>query len=96
MSEASSTLTIFASETVFVSEALVVELVFVRLFTTGFAKRSSDIPLVSVQEYRDLLCDEKSTDEQIRIRLEYLEMLCRSIIKSEVKMYGKSYIYGKR
>ena len=96
MSDATNTLTIFVSDTVLVSEALVVELVFVRLFTTGLAKRPGDVPVVSVQEYRDLLHDEKSPDEQIRIRLEYLEMLCRSIIKSEVKLYGKSYIYGKR
>ncbi|MFZ2719936.1 MAG: hypothetical protein WAZ27_03635 [Minisyncoccia bacterium] len=96
MSDATNALTIFVSDTILVSEALVVEIVFARLITTGFAKRHGDIPIVSVQEYRDLLRDEKSTDEQIRIRLEYLEMLCRSIIKSEVKMYGKSYVYGRR
>ncbi len=94
MSEA-PTLAIFTSETVTVSEVLVVELIILRL-TSRPPRQSGDIPTVSVQEYRDILGDSKSTDDQIRLRLEYLEMLCRHIIRSEVKSYGKGYIYGKR
>ena len=43
--------------------------------------------LVSISEYRKLLNDSISADEQIQNRLEYLEQLCGNIIKEELKQY---------
>jgi hypothetical protein len=45
--------------------------------------------LVSVVEYRKLLKDTKSTDEEIIARLQYLESLCRHIIQKELQDYAK-------
>lgn len=44
-------------------------------------------PLVSVGEYRKMLDDNISTEEQIRKRLEFLEALCRNVAKSELENY---------
>lgn len=43
--------------------------------------------LVSVVEYRKHLGDTTSTDEEIIARLEYLEQLCRDVIKRELQTY---------
>ena len=43
--------------------------------------------MVSIEEYRKLLNDYVSTDEQIKKRLEYLEAFCRSMIKQELQKY---------
>lgn len=47
-------------------------------------------PVFSVAEYRKLLKDRESTDEQIRKRIEYLELLCRDVIGFELQMYAKN------
>ena len=39
---------------------------------------------VSVAEYRKLLNDHESTEEKIQERLNYLEALCRNIIRGEL------------
>lgn len=44
-------------------------------------------PVVSVMEYRTMLGDYKSTDEQILGRLRYLEALCRNVIRTELENY---------
>lgn len=44
--------------------------------------------LVSVVEYRKLLKDTSSMDEEILKRLEYLESLCRVVIKEELNRYA--------
>lgn len=43
--------------------------------------------LVSINEYRLLLNDSRSSDQQIQTRIEYLESLFRNIIKNEIKTY---------
>ena len=58
-------------------------------------KRDCGIPdkqplAVSVGEYRKILKDSKSTDEQIERRLVYLEALCRNVIRQELNRYDKS------
>lgn len=45
--------------------------------------------ILSVSEYRELLNDTGSTDEQIAKRLEYLESLSRDIIRKELRQYAK-------
>jgi hypothetical protein len=45
--------------------------------------------MVSVEEYRKLLSDYTSTEEQIKKRLNYLEAFCRNIIKFELEKYVK-------
>lgn len=44
---------------------------------------------VSVEEYRTLLGDESSTDEQIERRLRYIEALCRNVITLELEKLCK-------
>ncbi len=43
------------------------------------------MPIISTKEYRELLKDEISTDEQIIKRLEYLESFCRNLIRPELE-----------
>ena len=43
--------------------------------------------MVSVEEYREILMDRISSDEQIKKRLEYLEAFCRNIIQAELERY---------
>lgn len=41
--------------------------------------------MVTIKEYREILSDKESTDEQVQKRLQYLEALCQNIISSELK-----------
>ena len=43
--------------------------------------------MLTIQEYRQILSDQKSTDAQISKRIEYLEALCRNIIRNEIQNY---------
>ncbi len=43
-----------------------------------------------ISRYRKLLCDYNVSDNVIQKRLEYLENLCRSIIKNELQKYVKA------
>ncbi len=43
--------------------------------------------VVSIQEYRKLLSDKTSTDNQILLRLRYLESLCRNVVRDELENY---------
>lgn len=52
--------------------------------------------MVSVEEYRKILNDHTSTDEQIKKRLQYLEGLCRNIIKPELQTYVSGNYKGRR
>ncbi|MEI7765611.1 MAG: hypothetical protein WCI93_03440 [bacterium] len=45
--------------------------------------------MVSIDEYRKILGDYTSTDEQIKKRINYLEAFCRNIIKFELETYVK-------
>ncbi len=45
--------------------------------------------MVTIDEYRKILSDYKSTDKQIKKRVEYIESLCRNIIKQELQNYAK-------
>jgi len=45
---------------------------------------------ITVQEYRKLLNDSESTDQQIKSRLQYLEAFCRNIIQIELENYAVS------
>lgn len=51
-------------------------------YNKGSRKRR-EIP--SIAEYRQLMNDHESTDQQIAKRLEFLENLCRAIITLELK-----------
>lgn len=42
---------------------------------------------VSVEEYRKILNDYESTEEQIKKRLQFLEAFCENIIKLELENY---------
>ena len=43
--------------------------------------------VVAISEYRRMLNDHTSTDDAITKRLEYIESLCRDIIRRELKAY---------
>ena len=43
--------------------------------------------MVTTEEYRKILNDHTSSDEQIKVRLNYLEGFCRNIIKAELQTY---------
>jgi hypothetical protein len=45
---------------------------------------------ISVEEYRKIMSDETSTDEQILKRLGYLEALCRNVIRAELEKFQKN------
>jgi hypothetical protein len=45
---------------------------------------------ISIQEYRKIMSDETSTDDQILKRLNYLEALCRNVIKQELENFQKN------
>ncbi len=44
--------------------------------------------MVTIEEYRKMLNDRTSSDEQIKSRLDYLEGFCRNIIKAELQAYA--------
>ena len=46
-------------------------------------------PLVCEEEYRKLLKDKRSTSEQIQKRVQYIESLCRVIIRTQLQLYAK-------
>lgn len=43
--------------------------------------------MITVSEYRKILGDKKSTDDQIIERLNYLEAFCSNIITEEIEKY---------
>ena len=43
--------------------------------------------MVTIEEYRKMLNDRTSLDEQIKARLDYLEGFCRNIIRAELQAY---------
>lgn len=45
---------------------------------------------ISIQEYRKIMSDETSTDEQILKRLNYLEALCKNVIRTELEEFQKN------
>ncbi|MDB5188243.1 MAG: hypothetical protein JWO50_763 [Candidatus Kaiserbacteria bacterium] len=44
--------------------------------------------IISIEEYRQLLSDTVSTDEQIKKRIAYLESFCGNIIRNEIHTYA--------
>jgi hypothetical protein len=46
--------------------------------------------MVTLEEYREMLGDRESSDEQIISRLQYLEALCRNIIQAELATYAET------
>lgn len=53
------------------------------------ADEVSKSTLVSVEEYRTLLNDRTSSDEQVVKRLTYLEAFCRNVARMELEKYVK-------
>lgn len=50
-------------------------------------KRASGAPVISIAEYRRIMNDKASSDTKIVERLQYLEALCRNIIRIEIEKY---------
>ena len=47
-------------------------------------------PVVTIVEYRKFLDDYKTSDEVILKRLEYIETLCRNVIRQELYEYKET------
>jgi len=45
--------------------------------------------VITIEEYRKILNDQISSEEQIKNRLEYLEAFCRNVAKIEIENYVK-------
>lgn len=45
--------------------------------------------MIETKEYRKIIKDYKSSEEQIKKKLEYLEAFCRNIIKLEIEKYAR-------
>jgi len=45
----------------------------------------SNLDIISISEYREILGDDFSSEESIRKNLKYLESLTRNIIKQEIE-----------
>lgn len=56
----------------------------------GYAMLSND-GIISIEEYRRLMGDHDSTDEQIVQRVRYMEGLCRAVIQAELQNHGKNH-----
>ncbi len=52
--------------------------------------------VITTDEYRRLLNDHTSTDEQIAKRIEYIEAFCRNVIRLELERYVSATHHGKR
>jgi hypothetical protein len=46
--------------------------------------------VITVEYYRKITNDHKSTDEQIQKRINYLGALCSNIVRNELEKYVKS------
>lgn len=46
--------------------------------------------IVTTEEYRKILSDQISSEEQIKKRLEYLEAFCRNVIRAEIEKFLKT------
>ena len=77
-------LSILVHESISITEAVVVGIIFERI-TTSITKSFDSDTVVSVTEYRKLLSDYTSTDKSITERIRYLESLCRNIIRPELQ-----------
>ena len=56
---------------------------------------SSISGIISTEEYRDILNDMTSSEEQIANRVEYITALCRNIIRLEFEYYEEKNINSK-
>jgi hypothetical protein len=86
-SEKNRTLYISVHEDITVSDEWFIVGLIIQRVTTWRPNSKSGETLVSVAEYRQLLGDSTSTDEQIVKRLKYLEAFCKNIIKPELQIY---------
>jgi hypothetical protein len=43
--------------------------------------------MITVEEYRKITNDYRSTEEIINKRIKFIESLCRNVIRSEIKSY---------
>jgi hypothetical protein len=78
------TFSVFVYDTISLSVNVVNRVTALLVIDTG----SSLDTVVSVEEYRQLMGDVLTSDEQIAQRLRYIENLSRGIIRSEVNAYG--------
>jgi len=46
--------------------------------------------LITAEEYRAILNDRTTSNEQIKLRLDYLEGFCRNIIKAELEIHANT------
>lgn len=54
-----------------------------------FQPQNRNSEILSIREYREIVDDHRSPDNQVRERLKYLEAFCRNIITNEINGYIK-------
>lgn len=52
------------------------------------------LPVVTIEDYRTLMHDQVSSDQQILKRLRYLESLCKNVIREELSKFSKTTKHG--
>ena len=80
-------LSIFVFDTVSIRDTVVTEVIFERITTWRVLGNEDNGLVVSVSEYRKLTGDNKSTDERIVEKLQFLQAFCRNVISMELKRY---------
>ena len=46
--------------------------------------------LIKIKEYRRIMKDEESTEDKIKVRVEFLEALCQNVIRNTLAEYKGS------
>lgn len=54
------------------------------------------LPVVAVKDYRRLMHDQTSSDVQILKRLQYIEAICRNVIREELRKFSEPTIYERK
>ncbi|MFA5996950.1 MAG: hypothetical protein WC791_00515 [Candidatus Paceibacterota bacterium] len=58
-------------------------------YKTNSEQNREATTIVGIQKYRELLSDDVSSDEQIIKRLQYIEALCRNVVRNELHSFIK-------
>ncbi len=60
--------------------------------TSSALTNSRNHDIISISEYRKILNDNKSSDEEVRKKVTYLEAFCRNIVRQDVEKFVRTKI----
>lgn len=58
--------------------------------------KDKSLSSISIEEYRKLMLDQTSSDVQILQRLQYIEAICRNVIREELRKFSEPTIYERK